>query len=165
MNLNEIKKSEVVLLDANILIYGILDKSEQCARLLRRCTSKDVIGVIGLPHFAEVMHRLMMFEARENEWVSGGNPVKMLSERPERVRVMTRYADAIKGLLASGFSFEPTVKEDFFSALSFQRQYGMMTNDALLAALADRMRIQAIASADRTFANLHGVILYTPDDL
>ncbi len=165
MNLNEIKKSEVVLLDANILIYGVLQKSDQCMRLLRRCSEREVIGIVGLQQFAEVMHRLMMVEARENGWVSGGNPVKSLSERPERVRAMNRYADAVKGLLASGFKFEPTTNEDFLCALSLQRQYGVLTNDALFLAIAERLRIEAIASADNTFAKVRGVILYSPDDL
>lgn len=165
MNLNDIQKSEAVLLDANILVYGVLLKSDQCTRLLRRCADRDVIGIVGLQQFAEVMHRLMMVEARENAWTAGGNPVKALSERPERVRAMTRYADAVKGLLASGFSFEPVIKEDFLSALSIQRQYGLLTNDALFLATAERLRIQAIASADKTFAQVRGMILYSPDDL
>ncbi|MGC8596271.1 MAG: hypothetical protein ACP5MI_11800, partial [Candidatus Kryptoniota bacterium] len=86
--------------------YGILLKSDQCVGFLRRCAERDIVGVVGLQQLAEVMHRLMMVEARENEWTSGANPVKALSERPDRVRALTRYSDAIKGLLASGFRFE-----------------------------------------------------------
>ncbi len=165
MNLNQIKKSEIVLLDANILIYGVLLKSHQCMQLLRRCAERDVIGIVALQQFAEVMHRLMMIEARENGWTSGANPVKSISQHPERVRTMNRYADAIKGLLASGFKFEPSTTEDFISALSLQREQGLLTNDALFLAIAERLRIQAIASADNTFAQVRGVILYSPDDL
>ena len=164
MNLNDIRKSEIVLLDANIFIYGTLEKSQQCRKLLRRCAERDVIGVAGTQQLAEIMHRLMMIEARENEWLTGGNPVRSLSERPERVRSLGRYAEAVKGFLAVGFRFEPLIKEDFPIALLLQRQHGLLTNDALLLALADRLRIQSIASTGKSFAAVREIILYEPDD-
>lgn len=165
MNLNEIRKSEIVLIDANILLYGILYKSDQCVGFLRRCAEGEIIGVVGLQQLAEVMHRLIMVEARENEWTSSGNPVKALSERPDRVRALSRYADAVKGLLASGFRFETLMKEDFISALALQRQYGFLTNDALLLSVSERLRIKSIASADKIFAQVSGIILYSPNDI
>lgn len=165
MNLNEIKKSEVVLLDANVILYGVLLKSDQCVSLLRRCAERDVMGVVGLQQLAEVTHRLMMVEARENEWTSGANAVKTLSERPERVQALSRYSDAIRGLMAAGFRFESLLKEDFGSALSLQRQYGLLTNDALLIAIAERLRIQSVASADKTFSRVRGIVLYSPSDV
>ncbi|MFH0991728.1 MAG: type II toxin-antitoxin system VapC family toxin [bacterium] len=165
MNLNEIKKSDIVLLDANVLVYGVLHRSEQCTKLLRRCAERDVIGIVGLQQLAEVMHRLMMVEARDNAWTTGGNPDRSLSERPDRVRLMNRYSDIVKGLLASGFKFESLVAEDFPAALRLQREYGLLTNDALFIAIADRLRIQAIASADRQLSNVRGIILYSPNDI
>ncbi len=165
MNLNEIKKSDVVILDANIFVYGTLETSQQCMRLLRRCAERDVTGVVGLQQIAELMHRLMMIEARENDWTTGGNPAKALSDHPDRVRSLNRYAQAIKGFFVSGFRFESLLKEDFGIALALQRQYGLMTNDALIVSMAERLRIQSIASADKSFANVRGVILYEPDDL
>lgn len=165
MNLNAISKSEYVLLDANIFLYGVLHKSDQCVRLLRRCAEHEVNGIVGFQHFAELMHRLMMVEARDNGWISGRNPTRSLSERPERVRALTRYADGMRGLLASGFIFKPPLKEDFLAALNIQRQYGLLTNDALFISIAERLRIQAVASADKACERVRGIILYSPDDL
>ncbi len=165
MNLDLIPKSDFVFLDSNIFIYAVLQKSDQCIRLLRRCSQGDVVGVTAMPQFAEVMHRLMMIEAHDNDWAAGGNPVKALSERPDRVQKLTRYAEAVKGLLASGIRYEPAQKEDFLAALTIQREYGLMTTDALLMAVAERLRIQAVASADKEFARVRGIILYSPDDM
>jgi hypothetical protein len=36
---------------------------------------------------------------------------------------------------------------------------------ALLVAVAERLRIQAIASADKVLGAVRGMILYSPDDL
>jgi len=64
-----------------------------------------------------------------------------------------------------GVALEPVVREDFLTAISLQRQNGFMTNDALLIACAERLRVQAIASADKDLGSARGVILYSPDDI
>ncbi len=79
--------------------------------------------------------------------------------------MLFRYEQAIKSFFATGVRFEPVEKEDFITAMRIQRESGLLTNDALLVAISERLCIQAIASADKTFAQVRGVILYSPDDL
>lgn len=165
MNLEAIRKGELVLLDANIVIYAIMNASEQCRKLLRRCATGDVHGMIGSQQLAEVIHRLMLAEARENGWITGGNPARQLAEQPDRIRLLSRYEDAVKGLIASGIKIEPTQREDFLQAMNVQRQTGLMTNDALMAAVAERLRIETIATADKALKNVRRLIIYQPDDL
>jgi predicted nucleic acid-binding protein len=165
MNLAAIRKGDLVLLDANIIIYAITNSSAQCRTLLTRCATGDVQGIIGGQQLAEVVHRLMLAEARENGWITGGNPARQLAGQPERIRRLSRYEDAVKGLIATGVRVEPVQREDFFQAMSIQRQAGLMTNDALMAAVADRLRVEAIASADKTLTNVRGLVIYQPDDL
>ncbi len=165
MRLNDLQNNEIVLIDANIIIYALSGKSEQCIHLIRRIAAGDVTGVIGAPAVAEVAHRLMVAEARENGWISEANPTKQLSKNPERVKRLFRYEQAITSLLATGIRFEPVEKEDFIAAMKIGRQYGLLTNDALLLAVGERLRIQAIATADTAFAPVRGVVMYSPDDL
>jgi len=165
MNLKQIPKSEVVLLDANIVLYVSRGVSVQCEQLLRRCVEREVSCIIPSVQFGEVMHRLMIAEARDNGWISGPNPAKQLSEKPDRVRSLYRYEQAMRSLLGMGVALEPVVREDFLTAISLQRQNGFMTNDALLIACAERLRVQAIASADKDLGSARGVILYSPDDI
>lgn len=165
MNLDAIRKGELVLLDANIVIYAIMNSSEQCRRLLKRCASGELHGIIGAQQLAEVVHRLMLAEARENGWITGGNPARQLGEQPDRIRLLSRYEDAVKGLIATGIKIEPVRREDFLQAMNIQRQAGLMTNDALMAAVAERLRIEAIASADKILRNVRKLIIYQPDDL
>jgi hypothetical protein len=85
MNLNQIPKSDIVLIDANIILYALWGKSEQCKRLIRRNAEGEVYAVT-TPHIvAEVMHQLMVAEARENGWITGSNPARQLAEQSERV--------------------------------------------------------------------------------
>ena len=165
MNLHDIPSGETVLVDANIVLHGARQKSAQCARFLHRCAERDVQGIVGMMQMAEVMHRLMMFEVHDAGWTGSGNPTRTVSRHPERVRGLAKYAESMKALLASAIRLEPLQKEDFAVALLLQRQYGFLTNDAFLIALSDRLRIGAIASADRAFDRVHGERLYVPDDI
>jgi predicted nucleic acid-binding protein len=165
MTIPEIPDGQLVLLDANIVLYALRGASKQCAQLLRRCASDEVRGFLTTHILAEVAHRLMLAEARENGWIAGRNLARELSDQPGKIRLLSRYEQAIKNLLATGIRMESVVKEDFLTMIVVQRQYGLLTNDALLAAVADRLRIDAIASADKALALVGGVIVYEPDDI
>lgn len=140
MTLDQIPKNDIVLIDANIILYALRDKSAQCKRLIRRCVEREIFSVITSHILAEVTHRLMMVEAHENGWITGANPARQLSEQPERVKVLIRYEQAIKNLLAIGIRLEFLEKEDFITMMRVQRESGLLTNDALLVACAERLR-------------------------
>lgn len=165
MNLNDLKNESGVLLDANIFIYALQKLSRQCERLLDRCSRGEILGIVPLPVLAEVMHRMMITEARDNNWISGSNPSKSLSGKPDRVRSLTRYESYMKDILAMGFQFEPLDCEDFIAAMAVQRTAGLLTNDALLVAVGERLKVVAIASADQAFSKVSAMVLYSPSDL
>jgi len=165
MNLDQIPQNDIVLFDANIILYALRGKSAQCKRLVRRCVERETHGVITSHILAEISHRLMIAEAHDNGWTGGSNPARKLAEQPERVKVLNRYEQAVKSLLATGIHVEPIVKEDFLIMLRVQRESGLLTKDALLIACAERLQVQAIASADRQLSVVRDLILYHPDDI
>lgn len=165
MNLSKIPANQFVLLDANIFIYALQQQSRQCIHLLQRCAEEQVIGYIADTILAEVMHTLMIAETRDNNWISGSNPARQLSEQPKRVMALLRYEGLLRDILSMGLRIESLQQEDFISALAVQRQSGLLTNDALLVAMAVRLRIKSIASADQAFKRVQGITLYSPDDL
>jgi predicted nucleic acid-binding protein len=54
---------------------------------------------------------------------------------------------------------------DFAVALELQRQHGLLTNDSLNLAVAKRLGIKEIVTADTHFDAVQGIIIYKPDDL
>lgn len=46
-----------------------------------------------------------------------------------------------------------------------KREFGLLTNDALLLAVADRLKIYSVASADKIFSSAPNFRLFSPDDL
>lgn len=164
MTLNTIPAQEPVLLDANIVLYAVNGASEQCRMLLHRCAEGDVRGIVTTHILAEIQHRLMLAEAMENDWIAGKNPARQLAAKPDRIRRLTRYEEAMRDLLSIGLHIEPLQREDLLESISLQRLHGLMTNDALLAAVARRLRA-GIASADKGLSAVRGISVYRPGDL
>lgn len=165
MKLTQIEDGARIILDANIFIYANKNQSSECSDLLLRCSLNKVNGYITTHVLAEIMHVLMVSEARETYEIFAKNTVKQLSEKKEKVRGFYKYADHISSILKSGITVEEIKSSDFTSVLHIQRQYGLLTNDALIVAAAQRLGIRAIASADKCFSDIYGIEHYIPGDL
>jgi predicted nucleic acid-binding protein len=163
--LDRIPGGENILIDANICLYAIRRESLQCERFLERCAKAEVAGILTTHIVAEIMHQLMIAEARDNQWIKGSNPARQLALAPERVRSLRKYEEVVRDLIGFGVSIEPVLQEDIFAAMSIQRQAGLLTNDALLVAVGKRLRVTNIASADKAFSRVEGILVYSPDDM
>ncbi len=164
MNIDDIRNGTRVLIDSNVLIYGIRRSSRQCLGLLSRCNVGAVEGTITTTIVAEFCHRRMMEEAKAKGLV-GSNPARALSERRELIRQLSGYAGEVRDLLGGGLFVEPVLSEDFVLALEFQQQFGLLTIDSLNLAVARRLGIGEIATADRAFDAAQGFIVYKPADV
>jgi len=165
MKLPEIQKGELIVIDTNILIYANQKKSRQCAQLLRRCGTGEVRGVVPLPMVTELVHALMLIEARDNNWIKRSNPAQVFSEHPELVQRLGRYATQVREFFGMGLRIESAISYDIIDALNIQMEYGLLTNKALLLAIARRLNCDAIASADKALEKAKGFIVYSPRDI
>ena len=165
MKLGEISSGELVVIDANILVYANQQKSQECVQLLGRCARGEVKAVVPMPMVSELMHTLMLIESRENGWIDRSNPARFLSEKPQLVQRLTNYEKQMRQFLGMGLRLESVVTVDLIEALSIQREFGLLTNDSLLVAVARRLSCDPIASADKAFRDLKGFMVYAPEDL
>lgn len=165
MNLSRIPKQQAVVIDTNILFYANQRSSMQCVEFLERCAIDEILGILPVHILAEFTHVLILAEARDLGLIKGPNPAKQLSKSPNKVKALYRYEGLIRDLLSIGLRIETLEQEDFFTAISIQRLYGLLTNDALLIAVAKRLRVTALASADRVFEEVKDISLYKPGDL
>jgi predicted nucleic acid-binding protein len=165
MRLAEIRAGEWVVIDTNILVYINQGRSRECLEFLGRCASGELRGVVPVPMVAELVHALMLIEARENNWIERANPSRALSERPDLVRRLSRYETQMREFFGIGLRVEPATSADVLEAMRIQREAGLLTNDALLLAAARRLNIEAVASADRAIARAPGFAVYAPGDV
>jgi predicted nucleic acid-binding protein len=165
MTLAQIPDEEWVVIDTNILIYANQGQSPDCIEFLRRCASGVLQGIVPLPMVAELVHALMLIEARENKWIGRQNPSRALAARPDLVRRLIRYETQVREFFGMGLRIEPALAADIIDAMRIQREAGLLTNDALLLAVARRLNCSAIASADKTIASAPGFTIYSPSDV
>ena len=164
MNLDDIRNGSRIFVDANILIYALRGSSPQCRTFLSRCDSGAIEGWITTSVVAEFSHRRMIQEAQSLGLV-GSNPTRTLAEKPALLRQLNRYPEEVRDLLAGGLQVETVRPEDFHLALEFQQQFGLLTNDSLNLAVARRIVLTDIATADRGFDAAQGFIVYKPSDI
>ena len=154
-----------VTVDATVFIYHFTATSPSCRNFLARCETGDVRGVTSTVIIAEISHRLMMLEARARGLITGGGVAKKLRERPEIVSQLRTYAEQVEKIPLMGIDISPLDLPTLQRALFYQRQYGLLTNDSLLCATAERHNAMSIASADRDFGRVAELTLYAPADL
>jgi predicted nucleic acid-binding protein len=166
MNLDDIPSGSLCVLDTNILIYAEQRASLQAERLMRRIEERDVAGVLPQPVWQETMHRLMIVEAIMLGHIRGPKSARQLAEKPEVVKKLTMYRDKIRALVTLGLGFEPCHESDLLDkALEIQERFGLLTNDALIAAIAARLKADALASADTRFQAVKELRIYAPSDV
>ena len=132
---------------------------------LDRVDGESVVAFSSTTVLAEVCHRRMINEAKEAGLIPSGNPSRLLGKKPDAVTRLSIYAGNTRDLLDSTIGFEPIHPQDFYLALELQKQHGLLTNDSLNLAVAKRLGVRGIATADKSFDNVQGVIIYKPEDI
>lgn len=107
----------------------------------------------------------MLAEAMMKGLISGGNPAARLGGRPAAVRGLGLYRAKIQALVDLGLGFEACTLGDLTkTAFTLQKKYGLLTNDAMVAAVAIRLRADAVVSSDRAFQSVKELAVYSPTD-
>jgi len=166
MNLDDIQNGSLCVVDTNVLLYAEQGLSQQAQRLIRRCSTGDLIGVLPQTVWQELTHKLMLAEALMMERVSGPNAGRKLSRQPDIVKRLGLYKDKILALLKMGLGFEACMKEDLLvNAFRYQEQYGLLTNDSVIVAIAVRLRADVLVTADAAFQKISEIPVAMPSDI
>lgn len=166
VNLDDIPSGSLCVIDTNVLLYAEQGVSEQSQRLIRRCARGDLIGILPQTVWQELTHKLMLAEAMTKGLVSGGNPAARLAAKPEAVRNLSLYRAKVQALVDLGFKFEPCTLDDLVnSAFELQEKYALLTNDAVVLAVAIRLKADALVSSDKAFQSVTEIAVHAPTDL
>jgi len=164
MTLANVPVGSEIVIDSNIFIYARGRLSAECENLLDRCARNEVRAALSTITLAEFCHRQMIYEAQALTTL-GSNPARRLATRPELVRGLTKYSAQVQELLISGIRILSIEPPDFIAALNIQKDFGLLTNDSLIAATAIRHGIRALVTGDSNFDNLPMFDIYKPTDV
>lgn len=137
-----------VAVDANVPVYHFTGRSAECSRFLARCAKRELHGFMPAHIALELLHQLMLLEARVGGLATGSNLARRLSEKPATVRAL-QHAYRDFGLLERiGLTLLDTTRKTVERTSWFCLSYGLLANDAALLAAMEEQAIQALASAD-----------------
>ena len=166
MGLDDIPAGSLCVVDTNVLLYAEHGASLEAQRLVRRCADGELKVVLPRPVWQELAHKLMLAEAMMRGLVATGKPAARLASKPDAVRGLGLYREKVKALLDLGFGFEPCRLSDLVErGFAMQQRYGLLTNDAVVLAVALRLGADALVSADKAFSRIGEVAVYAPGDL
>jgi predicted nucleic acid-binding protein len=166
MNLDDIQSGSLCVIDTNVLLYAEQGLSAQAQRLLRRCSTGELIGVLPQTVWQELVHKLMLAETVMLGRISGRYPARQLAQKPDVVKSLSIYQEKIAALQGLGLGFEPCTRKDLLEdALELQREYGLLTNDSVVLATALRLGAEVLVSADAAFRQITEPFVATPSDL
>ncbi|MBE3598726.1 MAG: PIN domain-containing protein [Limnochordaceae bacterium] len=163
--LTELPAGASVYIDANIFVYHFTGMSQQVRTFLSRCERHEVAANAGTLVLLEVLHRLMVIEARHKGLVSGANPVRQLEQHPDRVRALSEYQFHTQAIPAMGVHILDLPGDWLTRSLELRQRYGLLTTDSVIALEMLDHGIPFIASADPAFDRVPGVTRLAPTDL
>jgi predicted nucleic acid-binding protein len=162
--LSQIPDGSDVFLDANILIHALNGQSNQCYRLLERCSREEVTGICLFEVVNEATHRFMLAEAFAKNLIP--KPASgELEKKPNMVKQLTAYWQQTQRILSLNLLLLPT-NESIVRAAQAERQgAGLLTNDSMIVSCMRDFGINALATNDQAFQRVTNITVYRPDDL
>ena len=153
-----------VFVDANIfaLAGGVGSIGHQCLEFLDRVRQGRIQGFTATFIVAEVTHRVMVNEAREQLQRSARETVEYLQQNPTFVRSLTRHLTVASDIGKAGVHILPLTVKDLHTSKVYRRDYGLLTNDSLIVAVMRNQKLRHLASHDSGFDRAPGLQVWNP---
>jgi predicted nucleic acid-binding protein len=165
MIFEDIPAGSAVFVDANTFLYYFGNDPRlgpACAQFLLRIENNDLVGFTSSHVLADVAHRLMTIEAR----VLFGWPIAGMAHRLKthtaEVQSLGRYRQAIDEISLIGIQVLPVTGRLVSLAADISRQFGLLTNDALVVAVMRDHGLSALASHDADFDRVPSINRFAP---
>lgn len=162
--LETIPSGSNVLIDANVLIYGLTAKSDQCKAFLERCSREEVTGIALFESVNDATHQFMKGEAIQRRLCTD-KAMKYLADHPEQVKQLTNYWINTQRILALNLLFVPIEEDIVVEAQTERQNAGLLTNDSIIISAMRQYGISQLATNDQQFDSVAGIAVFSADDV
>ncbi|HHT9125795.1 MAG TPA: type II toxin-antitoxin system VapC family toxin [Candidatus Brocadiia bacterium] len=166
MVLSDLVDGASIFIDANIFVYHFSKKSRlnpASSNFLERAERREITGITSTLVVQEVTHRMMIVEAATIlPDIKIKELVKYLKAHPNIVKKLVSH-QCIPEKVAS-FDLE-IISPDIHTierSQQMKRQFGFLSNDALILQIMKDLKINNLASNDSDFEMVDFVTLYKP---
>jgi predicted nucleic acid-binding protein len=163
--LDRVPSGTRIFIDSTVFLHHFFKTSEQCRHLLRRCETRDCLGVTSVVVLLEVTHRLMAMEAVTAGLAPAGKAVRRLQQRPDLLRRLAGYSLQARAVPEFGIEVLPVDLGVCLRAGDVRERDVLLTNDSVIVATMRDARIGAIATGSMDFDRVGGLRVYRPTDI
>lgn len=165
MDTRAIPTGAACLVDANIFLYHLGGRSEDCTSVLRSVARGEINAFVTTIVIAEVLHRRMVGEAIEKGLVSQSQALKKLKAEPALVSSLSAYIEDVKKLLLLPLRIIEVLAADISASHPVRREHGLLVNDSINLACMQRLGLVDIVTHDRDFKRVPGLRVWAPTDI
>ena len=165
MTLKELEPGAEVFIDENIFIYHFLDMSADCSDFLALVEEGRYQGLTSVNVLTEVLHRLMIMEARTKGLVKSPGALKQLNKKPDLVRRLVEYSTIAHLIPEMGVSVLPLTQEHLLAGQAVRSQYGLLINNSLILTMMKKSGVNNLATNDEAFHRVDAIRVYWPADM
>ncbi len=165
MTFADLATGDAVFVDANTVIHLFQPHPQWghfCHQLVQRIDNQDLLGFTSTHVVSEVSHRLMTIEAsRALGWSMAGIGNR-LRTNPHEVQKLSIFRRAVEQIAQSRLQILTITPAVLVAAMALCQQLGLLTNDAVTAALMQAHSLTKLASSDMDFDRVPGITRYAP---
>ena len=154
-----------ILIDTNIFIYALTNKSAQCKNFLSRCSREQVSGITLFEVLHEATNIFMRGEAIDKGLATKAQVTAYLQAHPDDVKKLTDYWINTKKVLALNLVLLPMEEKIVIGAHAERVAAGLLTIDSVIVSAMREYAISHIATNDRMFNAVNGISVFSPTDI
>ena len=155
-----------VLIDTNVFVYGLTNKSLQCKDFLTRCSREQVYGITLFEVVNEATHVFMLAEAKDKKLFAAPDKARrFLQKNPDEVKKLTAYWANTQRLMALNLLLLHCEEKILVGAHRARTESGLLTNDSVIVATMREYGISSIATNDALFDSVNGLSVFRPTDV
>lgn len=164
MTFDALANGSAVFVDANPLVYAFTADprfGQACEQLLLRIENHELTGFSSAHVLSALSHRLMTIEAATLLGRPLTGMANWLKRHPAEIQKLARSRQAIDEVALIGINVLPVTSSLVSVAADISRQYGLLSDDALVVAVMRHHGLTNLASLDTDFDRVPGIARYS----
>jgi predicted nucleic acid-binding protein len=165
MTFDDIPAGSTVFVDANTFVYYFEPHpvfGPACQQLFLRIENNELQGFTSAQVLGDVVHRVMTQEAATLFSRTMTGIANWLKQHPAEVQRLSRHRLAVDDVSLIGIQVLPVSGSLVSLAADISRQFGLLTDDALVVSVMRHHGLTLIASHDADFDRVPGLTRYAP---
>ncbi|MGH9855971.1 MAG: type II toxin-antitoxin system VapC family toxin [Blastocatellia bacterium] len=163
--LKDIPDGAACFLDATIFYYHLVNTpplSDDCSDLLERVEAGVIQGVTSTVALAEAAHKVMLAEIVRLHNVSPQGLITRIKKHPELLGHLSEHKQVAALAETLQLTVEPLTLNFLKEGADLSPQQRLLTNDALLLAVVEKLGLSYLATNDDDFDSIPGLTVCKP---